>query len=385
MRDEEQALMDGPATTLDSRDGPLAAYRARRAAGLLEPDSAQLFAAEKLQSLHNALGRPGNGGRGGWRERLGLARRAEPAMQGLYIFGSVGTGKSMLMDMFFAGAPVARKRRVHFNAFMLEVHQSLHRWRREANGDPIPPLARAIAEEVRLLCFDEFQVEDIADAMLLGRLFEALFEDGIVVVATSNYAPDDLYKDGLQRENFLPFIALIKERLDILELDGGKDYRRRRIQGLDVYHTPLGGQATAALDAAFARLTDSALPVPTVLALQGRRLELARTAKGVAYAGFDELCRAPLGPADFLAIARHFHTLILDGVPRLSADQRNEARRFIMLIDELYEHRCHLVIAADGLPDRLCPEGDGAFDFRRAASRLIEMQSPEYLAEEHRE
>ena len=385
MRDEEQALMDGPATTLDSRDGPLAAYRARRAAGLLEPDSAQLFAAEKLQSLHNALGRPGNGGRGGWRERLGLARRAEPAMQGLYIFGSVGTGKSMLMDMFFAGAPVARKRRVHFNAFMLEVHQSLHRWRREASGDPIPPLARAIAEEVRLLCFDEFQVKDIADAMLLGRLFEALFEEGLVVVATSNYAPDDLYKDGLQRENFLPFIALIKERLDILELDGGEDYRRRRIQGLDVYHTPLGGQATAALDAAFARLTDSALPVPTVLALQGRRLELARTAKGVAYAGFDELCRAPLGPADFLAIARHFHTLILDGVPRLSADQRNEARRFIMLIDELYEHRCHLVIAADDLPDRLCPEGDGAFDFRRAASRLIEMQSPEYLAEEHRE
>ena len=222
----------------------------------------------------------------------------------------------MLMDMFFAGAPVAKKRRVHFNAFMLEVHQSLHRWRREASGDPIPPLARSIAEEVRLLCFDEFQVEDIADAMLLGRLFEALFEDGLVVVATSNYAPDDLYKDGLQRENFLPFIALIKERLDILELDGGKDYRRRRLQGLDVYHTPLGVQATAALDAAFARLTDSAVPVPTVLAFQGRRLELARTAKGVAYASFDELCRAPLGPADFLAIARHFHTLILDGVPR---------------------------------------------------------------------
>ena len=376
--------MDGPATVLDSRDGPLAAYRAKRAAGLLEPDPAQLFAAEKLQSLHNALGRPGNGGRGGWRERLGLARRSEPAMQGLYIFGSVGTGKSMLMDMFFAGAPVAKKRRVHFNAFMLEVHQSLHRWRREASGDPIPPLARSIAEEVRLLCFDEFQVEDIADAMLLGRLFEALFEDGLVVVATSNYAPDDLYKDGLQRENFLPFIALIKERLDILELDGGKDYRRRRIQDLDVYHTPLGAEATAALDAAFARLTDSAVPVPTVLAFQGRRLELARTAKGVAYASFEELCRAPLGPADFLAIARHFHTLILDGVPRLSADQGNEARRFIMLIDELYEHRCHLVIAADALPDRLYPGGDGAFDFRRAASRLIEMQSSEYLAEEHR-
>ena len=376
--------MDGTATDLVTSDGPLAAYRAKRAAGLLEPDPAQLFAAEKLQSLHNALGRPGNGGRGGWRERLGLTRRSEPAMQGLYIFGSVGTGKSMLMDMFFAGAPVAKKRRVHFNAFMLEVHQSLHRWRREASGDPIPPLAWSIAEDVRLLCFDEFQVADIADAMLLGRLFEALFEDGIVVVATSNYAPDDLYKNGLQRENFLPFIALIKERLDVLELDGGKDYRRRRIQDLDVYYTPLGRQATAALDAAFARLTNSAVPAPTVLTFQGRQLELARTAKGVAFTSFDELCRAPLGPADFLAIARHFHTLILDGAPRLSADQRNEARRFLMLIDELYEHHCHLVMAAEDVPDRLCPEGDGAFDFRRAASRLMEMRSAGYLKQEHR-
>jgi len=365
-------------------EGPLAAYRAKRAQGLLEPDPAQLLAAEKLQSLHNALARPGNGGRVGWRERLGLARRSEPATQGLYIFGSVGTGKSMLMDLFFAAAPVAKKRRVHFNAFMLEVHQSLHRWRREASGDPIPPLARSIAEATRLLCFDEFQVEDIADAMLLGRLFEALFEDGLVVVATSNYAPDDLYKDGLQRENFLPFIALLKERLDILELDGGKDYRRRLIQELDVYRTPLGPAATAALDEAFARLTDSAVPAPVTLSFQGRQLTVARAAKGVAYFRFAELCAAALGPADFLAIAGRFHTVILDGVPRLSGEQRNEARRFIMLIDELYEHRCKLIIAADDVPDRLYPAGDGAFDFRRAASRLMEMQSPEYLALEHR-
>jgi cell division protein ZapE len=377
-------MMDTLAAPPPVTEGPLAAYRAKRAQGLLAADPAQLLAAEKLQSLHNALARPGNGGRIGWRERLGLARRSEPATQGLYIFGGVGTGKSMLMDLFFAAAPVAKKRRVHFNAFMLEVHESLHLWRRQASGDPIPPLARAIAEETRLLCFDEFQVEDIADAMLLGRLFEALFEDGLVVVATSNYAPDDLYKDGLQRENFLPFIAFIKERLDILELDSGKDYRRRLIQGLDIYHTPLGPAATAALNEAFARLTDSTPPAPLTLSFQGRELVVAKAAKGVASFSFAELCSQALGPADFLAIARRFHTVILDGVPRLAGEQRNEARRFITLIDELYEHRCKLVIAADDVPDRLYPEGDGAFDFRRAASRLMEMQSPEYLAPEHR-
>ena len=377
-------MMDTLAAPAPVIEGPLAAYRAKRAQGLLAPDPAQLLAAEKLQSLHNALARPGNGGHIGWRERLGLARRSEPATQGLYIFGSVGTGKSMLMDLFFATAPVTKRRRVHFNAFMLEVHESLHRWRRQATGDPIPPLARGIAGETRLLCFDEFQVEDIADAMLLGRLFEALFEDGLVIVATSNYAPDDLYKDGLQRENFLPFIALIKERLDILELDSGKDYRRRLIQGLDLYHTPLGPAATAALDEAFARLTDSAPPAPLTLSFQGRQLVVARAAKGVACFRFAELCSEALGPADFLAIARRFHTVILDGVPRLSGEQRNEARRFITLIDELYEHRCKLVIAADDVPDRLYPAGDGAFDFRRAASRLMEMQSPGYLALEHR-
>jgi cell division protein ZapE len=375
-----QVLNEAPVVS----EGPLGAYRTKRAQGLLEPDPAQLLAAEKLQSLHNALARPGNGGRLGWRARLGLARRSEPATQGLYIFGGVGIGKSMLMDLFFAAAPVAKKRRVHFNAFMLEVHQSLHRWRQEASGDPIPSLARSIAEETRLLCFDEFQVEDIADAMLLRRLFESLFEAGLVVVATSNDAPDDLYKGGLQRENFVPFIALIKERLDILELDSGKDYRRRRIRGLDVYRTPLGPAATAALDEAFARLTDSAPPAPVTLAFQGRRLTVAKAAKGVAYFGFAELCAEARGPADFLAIAGHFHTVILDGVPRLSSAQRNEARRFILLIDELYEHRCKLLIAAEDVADRLYPAGAGAVDFRRAASRLMEMQSPDYLALEHR-
>ncbi len=372
-----------PRSEGEVEDGPLAAYRRRRGRGELEPDPVQQLAAEKLQSLHNALARPGNGGRLGWRERLGLARRTEPAAQGLYIFGPVGTGKSMLMDLFFAGAPVERKRRVHFNAFMLEVHQSLHRWRRAASGDPIPPLAEEIAFQARLLCFDELAVTDIADAMLLGRLFESLFEAGVVVVATSNYAPEDLYKDGLQRENFLPFIALIKERLDILELNGGHDYRRRRLRGPDVYHTPLGPSADAALAATFSRLTDGTPPAPATLMVQGRRLLVNRTAKGVAIFSFAELCRQPLGAADYLAIAERFHTVMLEEVPKLQAEERNEARRFMWLIDALYEHRTKLVIAAEALPDRLYEAGEGAFDFRRAASRLIEMQSTGYLAQEH--
>src|SRR4029077_9815711 len=212
---------------------------------------------------------------------LGLSHRALPETQGLYIFGGVGRGKSMLMDMFFAGAPIQRKRRVHFLAFMLEVHEALHAWRKTANGDPIPALAASIAAESRLFCFDEFQVTNIADAMLLGRLFAAMFDEGVVVLATSNTAPDDLYKGGLQRERFLPFIALLKEKLDILELDGGLDYRRLRIRELALYHTPSSEAATRSLEEAFARLTDNAMARPTTLSVQGRDVTLPKTAPGV--------------------------------------------------------------------------------------------------------
>jgi cell division protein ZapE len=289
----------------------------------------------------------------------------------------------MLMDLFFAGAPEAKKRRVHFDAFMLEVHEILHGLRQKADGDPMAILASQIAATSRLLCFDEFQVTNIADAMLLGRLFAALFDAGVVVVATSNVAPDDLYAGGLQRDRFLPFIDLIKQHLDLLALDGETDYRRRRIRDLAVYLTPLGPDSTRALGQAFARLTDDAPPLPLQLTAQGRVVEVPCAAKGVAWFQFDALCRKPLGAADYLAIATHFHSVLIDGVPRLTPEERNEARRFLALVEALYEHRVHLICAAADQPDRLYPAGDGALEFRRIASRLLEMQSPDYLSLAH--
>ncbi len=362
--------------------GPLARFRAQRRAGRLEADPAQELAAEKLQSLYHALaGYQPAAGRAGWRERLGLARRPEHPPQGLYIFGGVGRGKSMLMDLFFAAAPLDEKRRVHFHEFMLEVHDSLHRQRqdRAAGGDVLAPLAERIAADAWLLCFDEFRVDDIAGAMLLGRLFTALFDLGVVVVATSNLAPDDLYRGGLQRERFLPFIALLKERLDILELDGVTDHRRNRIKGMTAYHQPLGAAAKSALDDAFAHLTDGAAGTPATVSAQGRALRVPKAAKGVARFGFADLCKRPLGAADYIAIATHFHTVIVDGVPRMSPQQRNEARRFMTLIDALYEHKTNLICAAAGPPDRLY----SAPEFRRTASRLLEMQSADYLGRPH--
>jgi cell division protein ZapE len=372
-------MTDGPASP-----GVLAAYRALRAAGRLAPDPAQQLAAEKLQSLANALVgyRPSDNG-GGWQARFGLLRRRETPPQGLYLFGEAGRGKSMLMDLFFEQAPVPRKRRVHFHAFMLEVHERRHDLDPQIPGDPIHPIAREMANQAWLLCFDEFHVTDIADAMILGRLFQALFALGVVVVATSNFAPDDLYKNGLQRDLFLPFIALIKERLDVLHLEGGVDWRRQKLRDMRIYHTPLGPQATAALDAAFATLTEGATPKPETLVVQGRFLKVAHAAGAVARFSFHDLCEEPLGPADYVAIAQHFRTLVLDDIPLLGADRRNPARRFITLIDELYEHRVQLVCSAAAEPDRLCSASDVAELFKRAASRLIEMQTVEYLEQQH--
>lgn len=368
-------------------DTPIAAYRAKRRAGELKPDPAQELAAEKLQSLHQAVkGYAPESGRGGWKARLGLTRRRGEPPQGLYLFGAVGRGKSMLMDIFFATAPVARKRRVHFHAFMAEVHDRLHAWRRRTKGradDPLPAVAREMAADAWLLCFDEFHVVNVADAMILGRLFEALFDAGSVVVATSNTPPDALYAGGLQRQRFLPFIALLKARMDVLELDGGVDYRLARLGERTTYHAPLGEAARRALDAAFAALSEGAEAAPATLTVKGRRLTVPQAARGVARFHFDALCRPALGAEDYLALATHFHTLVLDGVPCMDESMRNEARRFMTLIDALYEHRCNLVIAADAAPQRLYTGRDGGVEFARTVSRLTEMQARDYIARPH--
>ena len=370
-----------------TEEGPLAAYRARQRDGQLQHDAAQLLAAEKLQSLFNALRDYQPEAKAtSWRERLGLARRREAdAPQGLYIFGGVGRGKSMLMDLFFASAPVEKKRRVHFHAFMLDVHDTLHQWRQEKSKqvDLMPALADKLATETTLLCFDEFHVTNIADAMILGRLFEALFERGVVVVATSNWAPDDLYKDGLQRDRFLPFIALLKQKLDVLELDGARDYRLQRLKDMRVYHYPLGDLAARHMRDSFARLTGGKEPTSRVLTVQQRKVDIPRQAGSVAWFDFVDLCAKPLGAADYLAIATHYSVVLIDNVPRLSADLRDQARRFMVLIDELYEHKVMAVIAAADAPERLYPSGDGAFEFERTVSRLNEMQSVDYLSRPH--
>lgn len=365
-------------------DGPLFEYRARVEAGALRGDPAQELAAEKLQSLWHALAgyQPRRGA--SWKERFGLARRAEEPPQGLYIFGDVGRGKSMLMDLFFAAAPVAAKRRVHFHEFMLEIHARLHAKRQgEANGKRVDDLLGAVAAEIAegawLLCFDELFVANVADAMLLGRLFQALFERGVIVVATSNVAPDALYAGGLQRELFVPFIALVKQRLDVLHLEGRQDYRLARLMSTVVYHVPLGPAATRALDRAFADLTDNAPAGPETVPVLGRVVSIPKAAKGVARFHYDELCRRPLAAADYLALAERYHSFVVDGIPRLAEERRDEAKRLAILIDTLYEKRARLICAAEAAPDRLYPAGDHAFEFRRAASRLMEMQSAEYL------
>ncbi len=386
--------MDADPAALDPlARGPLPAYRARIAEGLLSPDPSQLMAAERLQDLWVKLRdynpRPDPAPSGGLLGRL-LRRRAtegadEARPSGLYLVGEVGRGKSMLMDLFFAAARLPRKKRIHFHRFMQDAHSRIHAWKR-ANpdgDDPIPPLADSIAAETALLCFDEFQVNDIADAMILGRLFQALFARGVVVVATSNTLPDELFAGRPGRDAFLPFIALIRANLDVLVLEGARDYRRARLRGIPTWHVPADGRAERALDEAFAQLAGHAPRRAERLVVMGRVVPVPRAADGVARFDFAALCGQPLGAGDYLAIATHFHALVLDAIPRLGPDNHNEARRFITLIDALYDHRVKLVASAEAMPDQLYERGEGARAFERTASRLEEMQSQEYLALPH--
>jgi len=358
-----------------------AAYRRLVADKELKPDAAQQRAVAALDRLASAEG-----------ERGVLARlfgNRSQGPRGVYLWGGVGRGKSMLMDLAFDEIAITPKRRVHFHAFMIETHARLRQARKSEEGDPIEPVAEQIAEEARLLAFDEMQVTNPADAMILSRLFTRLLELGVKVVATSNRPPRDLYLGGLNRELFVPFIDLIQQRMLVVEVNGTTDYRLERLAGVQVWHVPNGPEATAALSRAFFQLTDypvedrAKVPSEKLDVGAGRTLHVPKSLKGVAVFSFRRLCGEARGAADYLAIAQRFHTVIIVGIPVMSPEMRNEAARFVTLIDALYEHKVKLLAAADAEPSGLYPKGDGSFEFQRTASRLEEMRSADYLAEGH--
>jgi cell division protein ZapE len=367
-----------------------AQYAARVAAGKIERDAAQQAIVDRLAQLEKELAERRLARKSsalGW---LFGSREPDP-IKGLYIFGDVGRGKTMLMDLFFAASPVVRKRRVHFHEFMAEVHERVHGLRQMAKlgeisvEDPIGVAASAIAQETRLLCFDEFHVTDIADAMILGRLFKRLFELGVVVVATSNVPPTELYKDGLNRALFLPFIALIEEHMEIRQLDARTDFRLEKLAGVPVWYVPADRAAEAALDQTWRRLTSGHTGEPQDLLVKGRTIRIPRATMGVARFSFHDLCQQPLAAADYLKIAREYHTILLDRVAAMDYERRNEAKRFIILIDTFYDNAVKLIASAEAEPDVLyrADEGFEASEFKRTASRLIEMRSKAYLALPH--
>jgi cell division protein ZapE len=364
---------------------PMARYRELVREGELKSDPAQAQAVEQLQLLHDRLkdydprkGKKVARGWFGW----GRERARRDTLGGLYIYGGVGRGKSMLMDLFHDAAPVERKRRVHFHAFMQEVHAGIKKARDRGETDPIQPVADAVARDATLLCFDEMQISDIADAMIVGRLFQALFDRGVVVVATSNRHPDDLYKDGLNRQLFVPFIDLIKEKLDLHHLEGASDHRRDRARGDPRYLTPLDAGTEAEMDRIWEDLKDGAAERALTTEVSGRRETWPRHARGAVRAGFETLCARPLGAADYLALAEAVHSLMIENVPRLSRARNNEAKRFVTLIDALYEARVRVFISAAEEPENLYKEGPGAFEFERTASRLEEMRAQSWPPEQ---
>lgn len=349
-----------------------AIYDTRVAEGMLRPDPAQRAALLRLEELREKLEEPQRKG------FLSRFRRAEPAgKQGLYLWGGVGRGKSMLMDLFHAHAGIEAKRRVHFHAFMQEVQAALHEARKTGVDDAIKPVAEGIAARTRLLCFDEMQITDIADAMIVGRLFERLFADGVVVVTTSNRHPRDLYKDGLNRDLFLPFIRLLEEKLEIDELEAMTDYRQDRLAGTPVYFTPLDRAANRAINEIWRDLTHGR-EEELVLEVKGREVHLPRYWAGMARCTFWELCGQPLGPADYLALVGAVKLLVLEDIPLLDSTKFNEAKRFVTLIDALYEGHVRLICSAEAEPEKLYVEGAGSFEFERTASRLREMQGADW-------
>lgn len=360
-------------------------YDALVAAGELKADPDQAHAAAELARIQAALEAVPPRGSTLWKF---FGKKPEP-VRGLYMSGGVGRGKSMLMDLFFDSVQIGRKRRAHFHEFMLDIHARLNVERKKEAGDPIPPVVAALADEARLLCFDEMVVNNMADAAIMSRLFAGLIDAGVTVVTTSNRHPDDLYKNGLNRQLFLPFIELIKAKLDILTLDGPTDYRRDRLGMAKTWLVPNGPEATKALSDTFFRLTDyppedrAHVPSAEIEVGSGRTMHVPKALKGVAVFSFKRLCAEARGAADYLAIARRFHSVIIVGIPVLGPHNRNEAARFVTLIDALYEYRVKLLASADAEPDALYPEGDGKFEFDRTVSRLMEMQSEDYLALGH--
>ena len=342
-------------------------YDTRVRHGDLDSDPAQVAALVELERIRAALAVP---------VRKGLFRKAPPPPQGLYLWGGVGRGKSMLMDMFVEASPVPA-RRVHFHAFMQEVHSGMHAARQNGEEDALRPVAKALAGSVRLFAFDEMQITDITDAMIVGRLFEFLFKAGVVVVTTSNRVPDDLYKNGLNRQLFLPFIDILKDQMVVAELASPRDYRQDRIAGSEVYFAPVNAAARQEINSIWNDLTDGAAE-PLDIIIKGRTVTLPQFHNGMARATFFQLCGVMLGPADYLAIADAVRVLVLEDIPRLGRSNFNEAKRFVTLIDALYEARVQLICSAAAQPEMLYVEGEGSFEFERTASRLREMQAADW-------
>jgi cell division protein ZapE len=358
------------------------------AEGRVQKDQQQFAIARRLDGVLNAFHARKPAAKGsalGW--LFASRRKTEDPIKGLYIHGSVGRGKTMLMDMFFDLAPIERKRRAHFNEFMADVHNRIHAHRQKLkNGetrqaDPVPPVAASLHAEAVLLCFDEFSVTDIADAMILSRLFTELFRLGSVLIATSNVEPDNLYRDGLNRGLFLPFLDLLKQNVDVVSLDTPTDYRMEKTRSLPVWLVPIDGVNDTRIEAAWHEVTAGAKCVPESIQMKGRHIAVPSAAGGCARFTFHDLCEAPLGATDFLAIAARYHTLVVEHIPVLAPEKRNETKRFINLIDTLYDHQIRLIASAAAMPENLLPvrKGTVGFEFDRTASRLFEMRSADYL------